>query len=651
MRLRGSSLAAGLALLCLPTGLAGAAQAANIFTTVGITTAATRANGEIYPPADPFSLKAELMPPSRTVGAPPQDAADDVPVRMPDTSGTKRNLAGMAGQTFELREEDRKPYAKLHFFGMTADGGPAGGTFTLKYADDSTSTVQVQWPDWCAGPTATAHWAIGPLDGRYRRSGGDGAPCGIFHVPAVSPETDQPLVSVTLPTSTTPATGANTRSYLMALTLEDATGRFTMPDLSGEAQFPGDTTPPTTTAEVRPDKPADQWHAAPAQIVLAATDESGGSGVEQMLYTIDGGAPQFYSGPIVLAAAGAHVVEYGSIDRAGNIETFKSLTVRVDAEEPATTAAVTPGTPLGGDGWFDTAVTVTLRASDGAGSGVAGTEYRGPGAPAWTPYSAPIRLESAAVHTLEFRSTDVAGNTEAPRSVALKVDATAPTTIALLNGAPPAPSYAGGVRVAFQRTDGEGSGAVLTDYRLDEGAWTPYDGIGAFDVTTLGEHRVDFRSIDAAGNAENFKTVTFTVAPPPVPLGAPAPAAPRAPRPRPFAAIEDVERKAATLTALRGGRTAVRVSCQSVDRGTLSLQVTRSVAKRLKLASATLASASVRCGDEGRATVALKPSSKVRRALARSKRSISATLTLRLTGSAGIAKDTQTVNFSRGKSS
>ena len=65
-----------------------------------------------------------------------------------------------------------------------------------------------------------------------------------------------------------------------------------------------------------------------------------------------------------------------------------------------------------------------------------------------------------------------------------------------------------------------------------------------------------------------------------------------------------------------------------------------------KVKSRTLAKGTVRCGDEGRGTLTLKPSSKVRRALARTKRSITATLSLRF---AGAATDTQTVTF-RGKS-
>ena len=649
MRPRGSRLLVGLLLLCAWAGPVASARAADIFTTIGITTEATKGNGEIYPPTDPFSLKAEQMPLSRTVGAPPWDAADDVPLRMPDTTGTKPNLAGLEGQRFDLFEGHRGAYAQLHFFGMTADGGPAGGEFTLHYSEGDPATVRVEWPDWCSSSTATAHWAIGPLDGRYRRSGGDSAPCGIFHVAVANPQPQRTLVAVELPETTTGNTGENTRSYLMALTLEDADGAFKLPDLSGEVTAPGDDTPPTTTHTLAPAEPDgdEGWYRSAVQLTLEPEDEEGGSGVEQVLYTVNGGPQRFYTGPVELSEPGEHRIEYGAVDGAGNVETFKPVTVKVDGAAPFTAATLTPGAPLGGDGWYDTAVTVQLTPGDGGGSGVKTAEYRiGDGE--WTPYREPFQVESAATHTVEYRATDVAGNAEPVRSLALKVDATAPETSVQLNGAAPLGAYSGPVRVAFERTDGQGSGAVQTQYALDGGAWTTY--VGAFDVTGLGAHRVDFRSSDAAGNTENFKSVAFTISAPPVPLPAPLPGPPAAPAPRPFVAIQALARKHTTLTALRGGRATVRISCQAVNRGTVKLTVTRTVARRLKLASTTLAKGTVRCGDEGRGSLALKPSRKVRRALARSKRSVTATLTLRLTGAAGAARDTQRVTFSREKS-
>ncbi len=89
----------------------------------------------------------------------------------------------------------------------------------------------------------------------------------------------------------------------------------------------------------------------------------------------------------------------------------------------------------------------------------------------------------------------------------------------------------------------------------------------------------------------------------------------------------------------------MRVSCQSVDRGTLTLAVRRATARRLGLGSRVLARAQVRCGAQGRAAVRLRPSRKVKRALARSRGAVEAALTLRM-GAA--ASDEATLVLKRG---
>jgi len=246
-------------------------------------------------------------------------------------------------------------------------------------------------------------------------------------------------------------------------------------------------------------------------------------------------------------------------------------------------------------------------------------------------------LEQAGIHDVEFRSTDVAGHDEAVKSVRVKVDRSAPVTTARINGAAPQAEYAGPVRVAFTRGDGDGSGAVGTEYRIGGGEWTAYT--DAFDVDGIGGHRIDFRSRDLVGNVENFRTVTFVIRAGPATAGAP----PAAKQPVPFVALGSLARERSTLTAFRSGRLAVRVNCQAVKRGTLSLTVTRAVARRLGLASRVLAKRTVSCADEGRASVALKPSRRVKRALARSKGPIAATLVLRMAGSAGEAGDRESV--------
>jgi hypothetical protein len=58
--------------------------------------------------------------------------------------------------------------------------------------------------------------------------------------------------------------------------------------------------------------------------------------------------------------------------------------------------------------------TTTLRATDNAsGSGVGGIQYRINGG-AWIPYNSPFSLYAGVTHTVEYYSTDIAGNVESP---------------------------------------------------------------------------------------------------------------------------------------------------------------------------------------------------------------------------------------------
>ncbi|HEY5975730.1 MAG TPA: LamG-like jellyroll fold domain-containing protein, partial [Geobacteraceae bacterium] len=84
----------------------------------------------------------------------------------------------------------------------------------------------------------------------------------------------------------------------------------------------------------------------------------------------------------------------------------------IDTTQP-TTSATLMGTK-GSDGWYTTSVTVTLAAADGAGgSGVAKTEYSLDNV-TWQTYSTPVVLDKDGSQYIYFRSTDQAGNVEAP---------------------------------------------------------------------------------------------------------------------------------------------------------------------------------------------------------------------------------------------
>src|SRR5439155_10525955 len=87
---------------------------------------------------------------------------------------------------------------------------------------------------------------------------------------------------------------------------------------------------------------------------------------------------------------------------------------------------------LGTDGWWLSTVSVTLTASDD-NSGVASTSFRVDGG-AWQAYTSPMAISGDGEHTVDFYSTDNAGNVEGWHSVGFRIDATAPQTAISLDG-------------------------------------------------------------------------------------------------------------------------------------------------------------------------------------------------------------------------
>jgi len=172
-----------------------------------------------------------------------------------------------------------------------------------------------------------------------------------------------------------------------------------------------------------------------------------------------------------------------------------------DSTAPVTTATSDPAQPE--SGWFTGEVLVTLAGADEAqGSGVDKTEYQLDGG-AWTTYTEPIAVTGDGEHNLAYRSVDKAGNVEETKTLAVKVDATAPTTTSTA-GSPDN----GGVPVTLSATD-ETSGVEKIEYSLDGGDWTPYT--ETVNVTGEGDHELRYRATDKAGNVEEIKTETVTV--------------------------------------------------------------------------------------------------------------------------------------------
>ncbi len=247
---------------------------------------------------------------------------------------------------------------------------------------------------------------------------------------------------------------------------------------------------PSTSHTLAPAAPdgANGWYRSGAQVTLAAGDEGECvSGVDRTEHRVDGGAFGTYSTPFNVGSDGTHTVEYRSVDKAGNAETAKSVAVKIDATAPATTAA-TDGTGP---------VTLTLTAAD-ATSGVALTEYqvstagvfKGFAAPRfaaaeWIPYDAANkpRFTAPGAYTVEYRSTDAAGNVEATKTVAFTIaapsgdDTLAPVTTGSLDPAQPGPgkTYATPVTVNLSALDPAPAGPPAANFNVDAAGtqWSP----------------------------------------------------------------------------------------------------------------------------------------------------------------------------------
>ena len=164
-----------------------------------------------------------------------------------------------------------------------------------------------------------------------------------------------------------------------------------------------DMTSPQTTSSMNRTIMASGWYDGPVKVSLIGSDAR--SGVESIQYTLDGSTWATWGGDLNIDAEGAHNLTYHAVDKAGNVEDDHRISINIDGTAPMTSYS------------FDGAGKLSLLASDGA-SGPSSTRYRLDGGE-WQTYSSPLDVLNAGHGSLEFYSTDNAGNAEAVRTVDL----------------------------------------------------------------------------------------------------------------------------------------------------------------------------------------------------------------------------------------
>ena len=151
-----------------------------------------------------------------------------------------------------------------------------------------------------------------------------------------------------------------------------------------------DTTPPVTTATLNPPEPnANGWYNTIVWVTLNATDNE--SGVNVTYYQINDEGWGIYTQSFYVPEYGFIVVEFYSIDNAGNAEVPKQVEFKVDLEPPNITISLDPSSPDGNNGWYIGNITVTVNATDSL-SGVNATYYRYSSQSQWQIYTGPFNL-------------------------------------------------------------------------------------------------------------------------------------------------------------------------------------------------------------------------------------------------------------------
>ena len=270
-----------------------------------------------------------------------------------------------------------------------------------------------------------------------------------------------------------------------------------------------DVTPPVTTAQLSPLPNGAGWNNTNVTVTFAATDNTGGTGVKEIHFTLTGAqsGSNIVSGSstsVVISAEGTTTVTFFGVDKAGNQEAPNTVTVRIDLTPPS----VACGSP---DGlWHASDVTIACTASDSL-SGLA----NGADASFNLTTSVPVGTETAVAFTNGRTVFDVAGNSTTQGPIGPNMVDKKPPVIVI--NQPMATQYVHSATLTlnYTVTDG-GSGVATFTPTMDGGTTVGGSGlpsgqmINLLTTLPLGPNTFAISAADKVNN-QTSASVTFTI--------------------------------------------------------------------------------------------------------------------------------------------
>lgn len=156
--------------------------------------------------------------------------------------------------------------------------------------------------------------------------------------------------------------------------------------------------------------------------------------------------------------------------------------------------------------WYVKMVNITLNATDNL-AGVNATFYRIDDK--WIKYNGSFGIDKEGINKIYFYSIDKAGNVEKEKNITIKIDKTPPVTNYSIEGKEGKNKwYASSIKIKLSSKDNL-SGVNYTMYKINHGDWKKYE--KAINLSSNGEHKIYFYSVDKAGNVEKEKNITIKI--------------------------------------------------------------------------------------------------------------------------------------------
>ncbi|HEX8500818.1 MAG TPA: pectinesterase family protein, partial [Pyrinomonadaceae bacterium] len=244
-----------------------------------------------------------------------------------------------------------------------------------------------------------------------------------------------------------------------------------------------DTVAPVTAASPSQEPNAAGWHNADVTVTLAAGDNPGGSGLHEIIYSVNGATHHVHGTPATVAvtAEGTTVITFYSKDEAGNSEAPQTFTVKLDKTAPVISDVTR--TAANAAGWNNTDVVAGYTATDALSGFDSGASLSG---------TLSFNDEGAG-QSKNIVVTDLAGNTANQTVGDVNIDKTAP----VIDASRVTPANAAG----WNRTD------VLAGYTASDAlsglaAGTSPNGAHTFAAEGAGQSHT-FTVEDLAGNSSS----------------------------------------------------------------------------------------------------------------------------------------------------